>query len=223
MDLLEWARNEVKLACEKEYRLANGDIDTYDYGYYCYLSALKAFESLINDNHSGCSMSITMSILNALADGNVLTPITENDEWIDVTDDHDIELNRHSYQCKRMSSFFKYIPKDGTVEYYDIYRIMCVNINDHNDRYQSSYINSIISDMFPITLPYFRGPAIDVYVEEFLTDPANGDFDTIGIMYIIKDGEKIEINKFLKETDKGFEEISLEEYNERKKVKITKD
>lgn len=47
-------------------------------------------------------------------------------------------------------------------------------------------------------------------------DPKNGDFDTIGIWGACKpNGEYISIEKFLKETDKGWTEISRNEYNSR--------
>lgn len=40
--------------------------DEFDYGCACYESALKAFESLLEDGHSGFSIKITQSILDRL-------------------------------------------------------------------------------------------------------------------------------------------------------------
>ena len=40
----EWARREVEIACQKENPNRKGD--EFDYGCACYVSALKAFESL---------------------------------------------------------------------------------------------------------------------------------------------------------------------------------
>ena len=79
-DILDWAKKEVEIACNKE----NPDRkeNEFDYGCACYASALKAFESLYNDNHSGYSIKITQMILNRLIDGYPLTPIEDtNDIW----------------------------------------------------------------------------------------------------------------------------------------------
>lgn len=62
--MLEWARREVKIACEKENPNRKGD--DFDYGCACCESALKAFESLCEDGHSGFSIKMTQAILNRL-------------------------------------------------------------------------------------------------------------------------------------------------------------
>ena len=69
----EWAKKEIELACKRE----NPDRKDgeFDYGCACYESAFKAFESLLEDKHSGFSISITKRILNRLIDRKVLTPI----------------------------------------------------------------------------------------------------------------------------------------------------
>ena len=58
-----------------------------------------------------------------------------------------------------------------------------------------------------------------MYCEEFLTDRKNGDFDTVGILYVIKpDGERVEINRYFKEGEKDFIEIASCEYEMRRKM-----
>ena len=42
MSLLDWAKNEIEIACKKERSSAPND--EFDYGCACYESALKAFE-----------------------------------------------------------------------------------------------------------------------------------------------------------------------------------
>ena len=64
MDL--WAENEVELACEHEKSGDDGD------GCACYRSALKAFDSLMEDEHSGMSIGITRNILNRLIAGKAI-------------------------------------------------------------------------------------------------------------------------------------------------------
>ena len=69
----------------------------------------------------------------------------------------------------------------------------------------------------PTTQPY------KVYTETFLVDQKNGDFDTRAVLYIIQpDGQKTEVNRFFKDVPNGWEEITLEEYNERKKNQINR-
>jgi len=55
-----------------------------------------------------------------------------------------------------------------------------------------------------------------VYCTEGLSDPKNGDFDTIGVWYVLKpDGEKDTIERFFKEAPDGWEEITKQEYFDR--------
>ena len=123
-----------------------------------------------------------------------------------------------------MSSLFKDVYADGTVEYSDNNRLYCVNIHNPNDTYYSGLVRRIVDKMFPITMPYMPGTPIKVYCEDFLTDKKNGDFDTVGMFYALKteNGEKkkIEINRFFKEPKDNEEydwvEISKEEYIQRK-------
>lgn len=215
MSMTEWARREVEIACKQENpNRAEGE---WDYGCACYESALKAFESLMADGHSGFSISMTKHILNRLIDGKPLTPIEDTeDNWSDITLARD---EYTSYQCKRMSSLFKDVYKDGTVKYTDINRVCCVNIHN-NFTYHSSFKSGIINNMFPITMPYSPNTSpYKVYCEDFLTNSENGDFDTVGMFYVLKpDGERVDINRFFKgdKDDKDWVEITKEQYDERK-------
>ena len=76
--------------------------------------------------------------------------------------------------------------------------------------------------MFPITMPYMPPERkIKVYCEDFLVSKDNGDFDTVGILYLIDySGQKIQINRFFKEADNEWVEISDVEYNTRKINKV---
>lgn len=67
-NILDWAKREVKIASKKEN--PNRKEGEFDYGCACYESALKAFESLCEDNHSGFSIRMTQAILNRLINGN---------------------------------------------------------------------------------------------------------------------------------------------------------
>lgn len=223
MDMTEWAEREIKIACARE-RNNNVDDGEWDYGCACYESALKAFKSLMGDGHSGFSIGITKHVLNRLIDGRPLTPIEDTPEvWIEEPWDSPYD-DRVTYQCNRMSSLFKDVYVDGTVKYEDVDRVRCVNINYPSISYRSSLVRGLIDDMFPITMPYFPDGPINVYCEDFLTDRKNGDFDTVGIFYAVKpDGERVEINRFYKDGNADMEEITREEYDDRKRMAIKRE
>ena len=213
MSMSEWAKREVEIACEKERNGRPGS--EWNYGCACYESAYKAFQSLMEDDHSGCSIVFTKNILNRLIDGKPLTPINDVPEmWNDVTYGSD----KKTLQCSRMSSLFKHIYADGRVEYNDVDRCRCVYKDDPDaPTWSDGFINQLINEKYPITMPYC--PSVIpymVYCTEGLHDRKNGDFDTIGIWYVKKpDGEKDTIERFFKETADGWAEIDEQEYFDR--------
>lgn len=198
----------------------------FDYACACYKSALKAYESLCNDEHSGTSIAITKYILNNLIDGRPLTSIKgTDDEWRPAMRNNP---GVTTYQCNRMPSLFKYVYEDGTVKYHDVNYVLCVNIKSPFTTHTFKLITNIIHDMSPITMPYSPRRPIKVFYEEFLTDKTNGDFDTVGVFYGIKEWytvtKKIPINRFFREASEGEKgpwiEISKEEYEKRKTKRI---
>lgn len=219
MGMLEWAKREVEIACKKE--RGDREENEFDYGCECYKSALKAFKSLCLDGHSGFSIRLTKDILNRMIDGKPLTPIYDTDDIWRYSFDREYTRAK-MYRCKRMSSLFKEVYPDGTVKYNDINRVVGINIDSPNVHWHMGLADKIVDDMFPISMPYIpENEPYKVYVEEFLTDRRNGDFDTVGVFYLINpDGEKVEVNRFFKEGERGFIEISREEYEERRKMKL---
>ena len=94
----KWAEKEIRLACKKE----------GEYGRACYKSAMKAYKSLLNDDHSGFSIHLTKNILNRLINVQPLTPIEDVPEvWNDISPWKSDEGIVEKYQCRRMSSLFK--------------------------------------------------------------------------------------------------------------------
>ena len=217
MSMLNWAENEIDIACKRE-RAGSDNKDGWDYGVACYESALKAFKSLLGDGHSGFSIGITKNILVRLIEGKPLTPI----EDIPIIWNEVPYLSRKNgervYQCKRMSSLFKHVSADGSVEYSDNDRVICANVNNPDICFTTKIPRDIIDAMDPITMPYMpKSKPYKVYMEDFLTDPANGDYDTQGVLYAIDpDGNKIEINRYFAEINHRFIEITAERYFERK-------
>lgn len=210
----KWAEEEVRIACKHEAPdRKDGD---FDYGCACYESALKAFRSLCEDRHSGMSIGFTKAILNRLIDDKPLRPIEDTeDAWNEV---HFSSKDSKDFQCKRMSSLFKKVSKDGTVSYRDINRCYGVDIDSPTVSYHNGMIDNIMNELFPITMPYMPyDKPFRVYTETFLVDPRNGDYDTRGILYAITPaGDKVEINRYFKEVEDGFAEIDKKEYNMRK-------
>ena len=216
-----WADREVKLACKQERvgdKTSEGD---WDYGCACYESALKIYKMLLKEGHSGVSITLTKYVLNKLIDGKPLTPINDiPDIWEDVSDTNAPKKELMRFQCKRLSSLFKYVYNDGRVVYRDIDSHYCIDINTKTI-HSSGLVQKIIDELFPITMPYMPGNPIKVYSEDILTDRKNGDFDTVAIFYAIKsNGEKIEINRFFKDSELDWDEINKEEYNWRKNLEL---
>lgn len=221
MSMYEWAEQECRLACKRENPNFDFDSNDFDYGCSCYKSALKAYKSLIDDEHSGMSFSFTRDILDRLMRGIPLTPITDEDFYINgndslSTDDYLVSRGLKSdIQCPRMSSLFRKETIDGKVAYSDLNRTYCVDIERPSDTFSSSADN-IVDELFPIKMPYLPGKEkYKVYVQTFLTDKKNGDFDTRGIIYITTpDGKRVDVNRFYTERAGKMVEISKDEYDE---------
>ena len=214
MSLNEWAKKEVELLSKKS--------DVYLTN--CASAALEAFELLAEQGHSGYSIGVTKRILNDLIDGKPLTTLTgEDDEWCDTSYRNE-KRGYTAQQNKRCTGLFKYVYDDGRVEYSynDRYEFYKFYENGAYIKYHCGYANDYLDEIFgKITMPFYPGPAIKVYAEDFLFDVKNGDFDTVGLLYAITpDGTRVELNIFLAETSDGFARISKEEYEYRKNMKV---
>lgn len=225
--MYKWAEQECRLACKRENPNFDFDGDAFDYGCSCYKSALKAYKSLAEDGHSGMSFSFTRDILERLMREIPLSPITDDDFKVGncIYDDEyltSIGL-KSKIQCPRMSSLFREETVDGKVTYRDINRAYCVDIEHPSETFSSS-IGNIVNELFPIKMPYTSEKTkYKVYVQTFLADKKNGDFDTQGIIYLITpDGKRIDINRFYTEREGKMVEISKDEYDELLEKRIDK-
>lgn len=133
---------------------------------------MKAFESLLEDGHSGFSIKMTQAILIRLLNGQPLTPIEDTEDIWNMCSFSKKGID--VYRCKRMSSLFKHIYFDGTVKYHDVDNSYCVDINNPSNTYSSGLVRKLIDEMFPIKMPYMPGKPIAVYCEDFLTDKKHG-------------------------------------------------
>ena len=220
MSIYNWAEQECRLACKRENPNFDFDSNNFDYGCSCYKSALKAYKSLIDDNHSGASFSFTRDILERLMRHEPLTPITDDDfkGGTLIYSDEDLASMglKSEIQCPRMSSLFRKETLDGKVTYSDVDRAYCVNVEDPSDTFSCGMDTNIVDEMFPIQMPYLPEKGeYEVYVQTFLTDKKNGDFDTRGVLYLITpEGKRVDINRYYTEKNREMVEISKEEYDE---------
>lgn len=212
MSTTEWAKREVEIACKRE---APGRKDgEWDYGCACYESALKAYMSLMDDEHSGMSFGFTKNILIRLMEGKPLTPIEDTPEvWNDVSWNDDETV----YQCRRMGGLFKHVQKDGTVTYSDVNRVVCRN-KDDDIFYTSGDATRLVDKLYPITMPYYPPSGrYEMTREEFLTDRKNGDYDTWAYLILkTPDGDCSTVLRYFKDEDGKAVEISIDEYGKRR-------
>ena len=219
MNMNDWAKQEIEIACKCEQE--DDSAIMCDYTRACCESAYKAFQSLLEDEHSGMSIGFTKNILNRLIDGKPLTAIKDTPEvWAEANYYGKVE-GVESFRCTRMSSLTKDVYPDGRVDYCDTNYYYCVNRDDPEaPTWHNGFISRIIHEKYPITMPYYPTKPYVVYCTEGLFDPKNGDFDTIGVWYVQKpDGEKDVIERFFKEaprdSDEQWIEINKQEYLER--------
>lgn len=219
MSMKDWAEREVEIACRRE----NPDREEgeFDYGCACYESALKAYKSLVEDEHSGFSIRLTQHILNRLIDCKPLTPIEDTDDIWNECGLYGDDGAKH-YQCSRMGSLFKDVYPDGTVKYSDTDRVVMVEMTT-DTTWHNGLINQIVEELFPLTMPYMpTDNPYRVYCEECLSDPKNGDYDTIAVHYILKpDGERVDVNRYFKEGNSVYacwDEIDRAEYEKREEM-----
>lgn len=217
MSMSEWAKREIEILKSKN---PPDEECGFDYVGECCDSAMRAFESLMNDGHSGMSIGITKNILIDLIEGRALTPIEDTP---DVWGNPDTwSKGKTAYQCKRMSSLFKYVYDDGTVKYSDVGRYVGIPIDNPICTYTGGGLCNILDEMFPITMPYVPKGTYKFYTDDFLHDEGNGDYDCKGIYYMITpEGDKIELNRFYYYPKNG-DTVTLtkEEYEKMKSERV---
>ena len=97
----DWIEKEIEFAKERE--LDDSDDIMNSYIEKCIDSAKELALLFSNQNHTGMSANITLTMFNRLAKREPMTPITgEDDEWNFITD-----INENLYQSNRDSKLFK--------------------------------------------------------------------------------------------------------------------
>lgn len=223
-----WVENEIRLVIEREQAAEREDCERrgkrynpkdFSYGGEIYRSALRAYKSLLKDGHSGMSWSFTGNVLMRLMKGRPLTPLKgTDDEWNKITEDEDW------YQNRRCSSVFKRVCSDGTVKYTDNDYVVCID-DENGHTHHFGLLNNEVYNRWPITFPYMPSERpYKVYDRTFdSVNAERGCFDTVACLRIEEpDGTVHAVNKFWKEVDDHFEEITKEEYDLRLESYINK-
>ena len=229
MSMNNWAEREIAAACKREN--PNWDGESFDYGCSCYQSALKAYKTLMSDGHSGYSFSITKNILKKLLDEIPLSPITDNDFFIN--EDAKLESSeslkerglKSNIQCPRRSSLFRKEDLNGNITYSDINRHCCVNAECPSETFNSGVAN-FIDKLYPINMPYMPSATpYKVYINYWLTNKTHGDFDVQEVIgYVDLNGKWHDYNKFFYYSDNKIQEITdvyrKMEYNKKRLYSI---
>lgn len=227
MSKKEWAAKEIELLCKKfedsyPENCASSALGTSEYAKNCALAALEAFNFIVDQGHSGCSFGVTKPILFDLLDGCPLTPIEgADDEWELAYDTDDSKV----YHNLRRFRLYKTVYLDGRVEYEDLSTSYCIDSNvgvSYTNKFIQEETLKALSEQgiedYCVKFPYLPNRyELEIVTEDCMYDKTQrGDYDTVGILYAnVPQRGKVDINKFYKETERGFEPISKEEYDMR--------
>lgn len=218
MSIDVWAKKEVELAMNEAIKSGSDTCSTH-YTCECLKSALKAFNSLLEDGHSGASVKQTLMFLQRLVRRLPLTPIDEDTTWVKSNVSGS---GKTTYRCARMSGLFKDVDREGNITYTDVHRVVCVNKDDvQAPVWYNGFVSRIVNSIYPIKFPYYpSSDPIIAYVSEHTTS-LKEDFDTICIDSVkLNNGETVDVKRFFKEdTDSNsWVEIDKEEYTSRVEI-----
>ena len=193
----ERVREEVEYAidCERNSAIEENDDTFLDYVIECYRSALRAYETMAADGHSGMSWGLTRQIFSRLAEGKPLKKINSltdrPEEWIP---NNNFEDDIARFNNRRYSPLLCELTKNGKF-YHDIDRWRFYEIDNPNVPWYCGSLSRYMDEHYPITFPY-NPVSIDVRIEELLTDPAHGDYDAQRIIDFVdpETGEVVKVD-----------------------------
>lgn len=217
-------RKEVEYAIECEKKEA-GDLNDYsftDYVIECYRSALRAYETMAADGHSGMSWGLTRNIFNRLAEGKPLKKLNSYkdcpEEWKERNDWTFVD--GVVFGNTRYPSLTYEVNLRDEAIYRDIHRWVFEEIDNPHTSWNIGLLAKYLDEKFPIQFPY-NPVTIHVRIEELLVDPAHGDYDAQRIIDFVdpETGETIKVDACFALVDDKFEQIPKKKwYALRKKV-----
>lgn len=217
----ERVRNEVEYAieCERKAAIEENDDTFLDYIIECYHSALRAYETMAADGHSGMSWGLTRQIFARLAKGKPLKPLNSlvdrPQEWIP---NNNFEDDIARFNNKRYSPLLCELTKNGKF-YHDVDRWRFYELDNPDVPWYCGSLSRYMDEHYPITFPY-NPVSIDVRIEELLTDSAHGDFDARRIIDFVdpETGKTVGVDACFEEVDGEWKEIGKRKwYTLRKK------
>ena len=197
----DWARREVKLACDKYGK----DLS--------YKTALAAFAYMHDDEFPKRDREAEMkNAVDRLLIGLPLSPIEDfPEDWERPYETSEGKV----YESTRLLTLTKTVKEDGSVTYSDTHRFIRNIVGDPNATYDyNGALIQLVDELYPITIPYM--PPIKPYIlysHNYLTDRKNGNFDTIDVPYILTpSGELNFVNRYYAFDGDDFSEITFVEF-----------
>lgn len=176
----ERVRKEVEYAikCEREDADDIHDYDFLDYVIECYRSALRAYETMAADGHSGMSWGLTRNIFNRLAEGKPLKKLNSYQECPEEWKERSnwTFVDGVVFGNTRYPSLTYRVSLRDEAIYRDIDRWVFEEIDNPGTTWNIGFLANYLDEKFPIKFPY-NPTTIHVRIEELLTDPAHGDYD----------------------------------------------
>ena len=201
MELKEWAKNEIELLGKRV------GAENYPSIQSSYDAVLKAYYADIDSIDPDLTYTLMSWILKRLYNNLPLSPINENDLFIESTELTINDPNVKKVEVStRMPSLYKYTLDDGSIKYSDKNRAICVSYVD-NFIIKNDFLIEELDKLYPIKFPYY--PKDSKYI--FYTQRYS---NVMGVSKIeLPSGELINFNKYYKLTDtNNWEEITEDEF-----------
>lgn len=153
-NFINWAENEIKLACKKEQE------ETRVVPIHYKIAEILYKDCLVNHTDVHKVTKNALNVFQRLIEDKPLTPLEDTlDSWIPIK----LSIVKNAYKHKRYQSLFKIVDNIGMVTYEDSTRAVEV-AKDEEGRpiiIDSGVARHVIDDLFPITMPYY--PTDDRY------------------------------------------------------------
>lgn len=195
-NLKTWAFNEL-LYLEKEGSVPKEMLKTILDSYSLLIDYVGQSSHSCVENDLPCIRDIFMDLFLK----KPLTPIEDDEDvWEQHDDQHQNDIK--IYKCKRYPSLWKQIKSDGSIDYLDKRRCICMDINDPECVWTGGIGAKIFYEMYPLTLPY-TPPSIPIkiFIDRFFyhENDKTEYHDTIGVTHFqMPDGNLIEVHRYFK-------------------------
>lgn len=210
-------REEVEYAieCERKGAIEENDDTFLDYVIEGYRSALRAYETMAADGHSGISWGLARQIFARLAEGK---PLKNLNSYEDRPEEWGERSHWTVGDCAVLSNIrypaLSYrVNASGKAIYHYTDRWVFEAPDYPNIPWHNGFLANYLDEKFPIQFPY-NPITIHVRVEEILTDPAHGDFDAMRVIDFAdpETGRKVSIDVCFEEVDGKWQEIGKKKW-----------